>query len=127
MASERIRSSSTGHKTLNSVAFQKSNIDDVIADISLNTNLKYIKFSTDPANPSGYTLSLEKEGLVIHIADIMLKGDKYLALLDPHYDENKGVSEGEIGLVYQELNDILLRYAPEKVRDYLERTNQENS
>jgi len=126
MAQDKRRASSTGHKTLNSVTFEKNNIDDVISDISLNTKLKYIKVATESSNLSGHSINLERDGLVIHIADIILRGDKYLALFDPS-DDYQGFSKEEITSVYQELRGIFLKYAQERVRNYLERTNLENS
>jgi len=127
MTSYKGRPSSTSHKTLNAVAFGKDSIDSVISDISLNTTLKNVKILNDSSNPSGHTLYLEKGELKMHIADIILKGEKYFAIFDPHQEEDENKFREELKVVYPVLKEILLKYTPDKIRDYIEKTNSGNS
>ncbi|MBW2982007.1 hypothetical protein KY343_03950 [Candidatus Woesearchaeota archaeon] len=126
MATEKRRASSMDQQTLNAVFFEKDYIDDVIADIALNTTLKNVKVSDNPSG-QGQVINLERSGLSVHIAELMLKGDRYLAMFDPHSTDGYiGDTLEEIKSVSQGLRELLLKYASKEVREYMEKTIPES-
>jgi hypothetical protein len=129
-ADDKKRASSISNKTIDSVTFEKGKIDEIIADIQLDTKLSNLRVSQNPERPSNFELVLISNGLTIHFADIALMGDKYLTWFDPKLDDyksNKEFYDEKLLPVYRGLRKLLLKYVPEKVRAYIEKTSLESS